>query len=69
MFNFDMFSDLSHGWSRFLVIIAFIIPLLFALSQSKKYIYQGAADMKPWRNLKLWVFVIVFIQVLIYIYF
>lgn len=69
MLNFNFFSDLSEGWARFLVIMAFIIPLVGALLMPKKYIYQGATDQKPWRNLKVWVFIIVVVQVAIYLYF
>ena len=69
MFNFNWIADLSEGWARFLVIMAFILPLIFAFTLKKKYIYQGAPDQKNWRNLKYWVFVIVAVQVAIYIYF
>ena len=69
MFNFNWIADLSEGWARFLVIMAFILPLIFALTLKKKYIFLGAPDQKNWRNLKYWVFVIVAVQVVIYIYF
>ena len=69
MLNFNFLSDLSEGWARFLVIMAFIIPMVGAFLMPKKYIYMGATDNKPWRNLKVWVFVIVAIQVAIYLYF
>lgn len=69
MLNFDWLVDLSEGWARFMVIMAFIIPLIFALFMPKKYIYQGAADQKPWRNLKIWIFIIVALQITVYLYF
>ena len=69
MLNFNWLSDLSEAWGRFLVIMAFIVPLIFAITLPKKYIYQGAQNYKLWRNLKFWVFIIVAIQVAIYIYF
>ena len=69
MLNFNFLQDLSEGWARFLVIMAFIIPMIFAFTLPKKYIYQGARDQKIWRNLKIWVFVIVAVQVAIYLYF
>jgi len=69
MFNFNFLSDLSEGWARFLVILAFIIPLIFTLTLPNKYIYLGAEDHKLWRNLKLWVFVIVSVMVAVYLYF
>ncbi len=69
MFNFNFLANLSEGWARFLVIMAYIVPLIFALTLSKKYIYEGAEDQKLWRNLKLWVFVIVAVMVGVYLYF
>lgn len=69
MLNFNWLADLSEAWGRFLVIMAFIVPLIFAITLPKKYIYQGASNQKIWRNLKFWVFIIVAIQVAIYIYF
>ena len=68
MLNFNWISDLSEGWARFLVIMAFIIPLIFAFMMKKKYIYRGAPDKQSWRNLKFWVLIIVAVQVAIYLY-
>ncbi len=69
MLNFEWCSRLSLGWGRFLVILAFILPLIFALSLPRKYLYLGAPNQKLWRNLKLWVFLLVLAQVMIYLYF
>ena len=69
MFNFNWLSGVSVGWGKFITIMAFIAPMIFALTMKKKYIYQGAQDGAWWRNLKIWVFVIVAVQVAIYLYF
>ena len=69
MLNFEWCSDISLGWARFLVILAFIVPLIFAFTLKKQYIFIGASDQKTWRNLKWWVFVLVATQVAIYLYF
>ena len=69
MFNFNWLSGVSEGWGRFLIIMAFIAPMIFAFTMKRKYIYQGAADSAGWRNLKLWVVLIVVVQVAIYLYF
>jgi len=49
--------------------MAFIVPMIFTFLMKKKYIYQGAPDLKSWRNLKYWVFFIVAVQVTVYLYF
>ncbi|MBN1479574.1 hypothetical protein EH223_16765 [candidate division KSB1 bacterium] len=69
MFNFNWLSDLSNSWGRFFIILAFIAPLVFAFTMKKSYIYEGAEDNTWWRNLKLWVLLIVAVQIAIYLYF
>lgn len=69
MFNFNWLNNVSDTWGRFLLILAFIVPLIFALLMKRKYIYKDAGDTAWWRNLKLWVLVIVTIQIAIYLYF
>jgi putative flippase GtrA len=69
MFNFNWLSNVSDGWGRVLLILAFIIPLIFAFTMKRKYIYKDAGDNAWWRNLKLWVLVIVLVQIAIYLYF
>jgi len=69
MLNFDWCNNLSIDLARFVVIFAFIIPLIFAFTMKRKYIFQGAPDQKNWRNLKLWVLLLVIVQISIYLYF
>lgn len=69
MLNFDWCGSLSERWARFIVILAFFFPLIFALTMKHKYIFQGAQDQKKWRNLKYWVLLLVLIQICIYLYF
>ncbi len=69
MLNFNWLNSVSVGWAKFFVLMAFIAPLVFALSLKKSYIYHGAADHAWWRNLKLWVLFIVGVQLVIYLYF
>jgi len=69
MLNFDWGTHLSENWARFLVILAFIAPLIFTFTLPRRYIYQGAADQKMWRNLKIWILVLIAISVSVYLYF
>lgn len=69
MLSFNWLNNLPIAWGKFLVILAFIAPLVFALTMKKHYIYAGASDNARWRNLKLWVLVIVVVQVAVYLYF
>ncbi len=69
MLNFDWLANVSESWGRFFVIMAFIVPFVFAMTLRRAYIYQGAQDLHRWRNLKYWVFFIVAVQVGVYLYF
>ena len=67
--NFDWLSNMPMGWAKFVVLLAFIAPMIFALTMKKSYIYQGASNNAIWKNLKLWVLFVVGIQIAIYLYF
>ena len=69
MLNFDWCGNIPHSWAKLLVIMAFIIPLVFAFTLKHKYIYQGAPDQALWRNLKIWVLLLVVTMVGVYLYF
>jgi len=69
MLNFDWIANLSLGWAKFIVIMAFVVPWIFALLQKRSYLYQGAPDNARWRDLKIWATIVVAIQISIYIIF
>jgi hypothetical protein len=69
MLNFNWAVNVPEVWARVLIIMAFFIPFIFALTMKKAYILKGAPDRKRWRDLKLWVLILVFIQTIIYAYF
>ena len=69
MLNFDWANNVSGLWARIFIITAFFIPFIFALTMKKEYILKGAPDRKRWRDLKIWVLILVIIQTIIYAYF
>ena len=69
MMNFDWLGNLSSGTAKGLVLLAFIIPLVFGFSLPRKYIYQGSPDERPWRNLKVWILLLVAMETGVYLYF
>jgi hypothetical protein len=69
MLNFDWISHLPETWAKWIVILFFLLPLIFAFTMKRAYIFQGAADQKNWRNLKIWAFLLVVVQAAIYVYF
>ena len=69
MLNFNWANHVSETWARVFIITAFFIPFIFALTMKKQYIFRGAPDRKRWRDLKLWILILVIIQTIIYAYF
>ncbi len=69
MLNFNWLTDVSLTAAHIIILLAFIIPLIFALVLPRAYIYLGAKDQKKWRNLKWWIVILVAIQVLVYVNF
>jgi hypothetical protein len=69
MLNFNWLIDLPLPIANIVILLAFIVPLVFALILPRAYIYLGAKDQKQWRNLKWWVVALVLIQVSVYIIF
>jgi hypothetical protein len=69
MLNFDWAVNVPEFWARVFIILAFFVPFIFALTMKKNYIMKGSEDKKRWRDLRIWVFILVIAQTLIYAYF
>lgn len=69
MLNFDWLSDIDVSVAKILLISVFVIQFLLALILKRKYIFAGAPDQKPWRNLKIWIFFLSVIMISLYLYF
>lgn len=66
MLNFDWISNISAGSAKLIVLVTFLLPMVFALTLKKGYIFAGAENNKPWRNLKIWVMLLTGIMFFIY---
>jgi len=69
MLNFSSLENIPDSIAKYIVLMMFVLPLVFALTMKKKYIYAGAEDTKGWRNLKYWVFFLCLIMTGLYLYF
>ena len=55
---------LQHA--RWFALALLLIPALATLRASRAFVYRGAPDEKPWRDLRIWVWVVILPYVLIY---
>lgn len=69
MLNFDWLGGIDLSVAKIFIISAFLAPLLFSLFLKKEYLYKGAVDLKPWRNLKVWILILTLFMISIYSYF
>ena len=67
--DFRWAHDLSMTTARVFFFVFFILITVFGLSVTKEYVFRGAADEARWRDLRLWVIVIMSIQMSLYLYF
>ena len=66
MLNFDWLSGLSMGQAKAVVLGLFAVVLLLVWLLPADYIYRGAQDRKPWRNLRVWATGVVLLQAFLY---
>ncbi len=63
----------THGFSlttaHIFFMFFFLLVTVFAIHFKREYVYQGAEDEKPWRDLRIWAAVIMAIQVGLYLKF
>lgn len=69
MLNFDWLGHVDVYTAKYIVMLAFIMPVIFALTLKKSYIYAGSPDRKPWMNLKIWVVMLSVLMLVIYSFF
>lgn len=69
MLNFDWLGGIDLSVAKLLIISAFLAALIFSLFLKKEYLYKGAPDLKPWRNLKIWILILTVFMISIYSFF
>ena len=69
LLDFQWAHGLSLGSARLLFMVFFVLITLFGLAVKKEYVFRGAEDRARWRDLRLWVAVIMAIQIGLYLYF
>ena len=69
MLNFDWLDNVSLEGARLFLIMAFMIALVFGMLTRKEYIFKGAKNFKKWRDFRIWIIILVVVQVILYSYF
>ena len=64
--------DFIHTWplwyAKIGAAVLFLIILIAAWMIPRDFIFQGAPDEKPWRDLRIWATLLIVLQGIIYIF-
>ena len=66
---FDLLGDVPIFWAKIIAVITFSAGILWTWMRPKSYIFNNAPDKKNWRDLRIWITVIMIIQIAVYLYF
>ncbi len=62
----DFVHSLPLWTAKIGAVVLFLIVLVATWFIPKSFIFQGAPDKKPWRDLRIWATVLILIQFVIY---
>jgi hypothetical protein len=65
----NIFLAIPHWGIKVIIIAFFVILAITPFFFSKDYIFKGADDRKPWRDLRYWALAAVITEIMVYLYF
>lgn len=65
----ESLSSIPIGTVKIIGAIFFLIVMFWAVTRPKAYIFSGAPDQKPWRDLRIWAVIVLLVQIYLYMKF
>lgn len=65
----DLLGYIPMWGVKVIVVLFFAALLALALSLPKEYIYIGSPDKSRWRDVRIWIAVVVLLEVIVYLIF
>ncbi|MBN1551679.1 hypothetical protein JW979_09425 [bacterium] len=65
----EWLNDFPIFWSKIVATLTFAGGVLWTWIRPKSFIFKDAPDEKKWRDLRIWITVIMISQIVIYLYF
>ena len=65
----EWLNNIPLFWAQVIAVITFISVIIWTWFRPKKYIYKDAPSQKLWRDLRVWVTIFMFFQIVAYLYF
>ncbi len=65
----ELLGNVPIVWAKIIATIIFVAAIIWTWFRPKSYILKSSPDKKNWRDLRIWITVIMVMQIIIYIYF
>ena len=62
----QVMTSIPLSWARYFVLALLLLPLVALVMQKRSFVFRGAPDEKPWRDLRLWAVVVMLPYLLLY---
>lgn len=65
----EWLSKVPLFWPKVIAVLIFSGGIVWTWVRPKSFIYEDAPDNKRWRDLRIWITVVMVFQICIYLYF
>ncbi|NLP12592.1 hypothetical protein GX408_19495 [bacterium] len=65
----DWLREVPLYWPKIIATLTFVGVTVWTWVRPKTFIFQGAPDQRLWRDLRIWITLIMSIQIALYLYF
>ena len=65
----DLLSSIPIYWAKIIAVFVFLGGILWTWFRPKDFVFKDSPDNKRWRDLRIWITVIMIFQIIIYLYF
>ncbi len=65
----DWLRQIPLCWPKVIAVLTFSGGMIWAWLRPKSFIFEDAPDMKLWRDLRIWISIVMVLQIIAYLYF
>ena len=65
----EWLSNVSLLWPKVIAVFIFLGGIVWTWFRPKSFIFEEAPDNKRWRDLRIWITIVMVFQIGIYLYF
>jgi len=65
----ELFGNVPLFWAKVIAVSTFSGGILWTWIRPKSFIFKESSDNKSWRDLRIWITIVMIIQIIVYLYF